>query len=447
MNNEFIKNYINYFLAAIFQFIIRLNMKFPIFSFTILAFLLISQTAVSQEKFRPGFIIANQGDTIQGYLRYKASKSTWKSCSFKETTGSESTEYNPSEILAYGYDEGKFFISKNILQSGEQKQVFLEFLIKGQANIYALADAESYRYFAETREDGLVELSEPETVVHTDSGNFYVKPKYKGKLTYMMNGYPQLMDNIEKTDLQSKSLIKLAKDYHDLACPGEECIIFESKFKPIKVKIGISGGLVFKSLNFTSRIQSNYAQGFNTGAILSISNLFFSDERFTLETGIQYSYINTFTLKNAKTRTEFEKVTYNNLIFYINPYDDIYVHDNYIKVKSLEADAQLSLVSLPLIIRYTFNSHKFFPSFGFGGVVSFTTNQNKNLKYHYFYDVLGNTFPSILGGFQAETSVKYKTGKTSNVGLGLKYLYESNIGNVNEFLITNTFVLQLIYTF
>lgn len=422
-------------------------MKFSGIIFTILAILLAGQLALSQEKFRPGFVISNQGDTIHGYLRYKASKSTWKSCSFKKTTGAESIEYSPSMILAYGFDEGKFYISKNILLSGEQKQVFLEFLIKGKASVYALAYDESYRYFAETGEDGFIELSEPETVVHTDSGSFRVKPKYKGKLRYMMDSYPQLMTNIEKTDLQSKSLIKLAKDYHDLACPGEKCIIFESKFKPIKVKIGINGGLVFKSLNFTSRIHSNYAQGFNTGAVLSISNLFFSDERFTVETGIQYSYINTFTLKNTKTYTELEKVTYNNRIYYINPYDDIYIHDNYIKVKSLEAEAQLSLVSMPLIIRYTFNSHKFFPSFGFGVVGSYVANQNKNLKYHYFYDALGNTFPKVLGGFQAETSVKYKTGKSGTIGIGLKYLYESNIGNINEFLITNTFVLQLIYTF
>jgi len=422
-------------------------MKISSIIFIILAVLLSGQKALSQEKFKPGYIISNQSDTIHGYLRYKASKSTWKSCSFKKTTDSESKEYLPSEILAYGFNEGEFFVSKSIDQSGKQKQVFLEFLIKGKANIYASADNENRRFFAETEKDGLIELSEPETIIYTDSGNFYVKPKFKGKLRYIMESYPQLMANIEETDLDSKSLIKLAKDYHNLACPGEECIIFERKFKPIKTKIEISGGLVFKSLNFTSRICSDYSPGYNFGALLNISNLFFSDERLSVVTGLQFSYTNNFTLKNFKTFTNSEKVSYNNNIYYINPYVDIYYHENYIKVKSLDVETQLSIVSLPVILKYSFNSEKFFPSFGFGGVVSFVANQNKDLKYHYFYDALGKSIPSLLGGFQAETSLKYKTGKSSNIGIGLKYLYESNIGNVNEFLVTNTIILQLIYTF
>lgn len=401
----------------------------------------------SQEKFRPGYIITTQQDTIQGLLRYKSAKTTWISCTFKKDGETVARDYSPAEISAYGFKEGKFYISKTVMQDGVEDEVFLEYLIRGHASIYALADYTGTRYFAETKRDGMVELSEPERILHTDSGHFYAKSRHKGKLRYIMNSHPELMPSIEKTELGSKQLIRLAKEYHELACPEESCIVFERQFKPVKAEFTLNGGLSLRKLNFTNRLVTDFSPGYNAGFTVNLRHLFFSDERFSIETGISYSSNNKFTFKNSESNNESEMVTYNDKIYFINPFDDRYISDQYIRATKLDVQTMLSVVSVPLSLKYTFNSDKLRPSLGIGGVLSIVTSQNNDLEYHYFSEFIGSTFPPVVGGLLAQASVSYKTGKSGFIGVGLKYQYESNMGNVNEFLTLNTLFINLSYTF
>lgn len=410
--------------------------------------LILTATATwSQEKFRPGFIITTQQDTIEGLLRYKSAKTAWISCTFKKDGETVAREYSPAEISAYGFKEGKFYTSKTVMQDGKENQVFLEFLIRGQASIYALADYTGTRYFAETKRDGMVELSEPERILHTDSGHFYAKSRHKGKLRYIMNSHPELLPAIEKTELGSKQLIRLAKEYHELACPEESCIVFERKFKPVKAEFTLNGGLSLRKLNFTNRLVTDFSPGYIAGFTVNLRHLFFSDERFSIETGISYSSNNKYTFKNSESNNESEMVTYNDKIYFINPFDDRYISDQYIRATKLDVETMLSVISVPLSLKYTFNSDKLRPSLGIGGVMSIVSSQNKDLEYHYFSEFIGSTFPPVVGGLLAQASVSYKTGKSGFIGLGFKYQYESNMGNVNEFLTINTLFVSLSYTF
>jgi hypothetical protein len=401
----------------------------------------------SQEKFRPGFIITAQQDTINGFIRYKSDQTASVSCHFMKTTEDEAKEYLPTTINAYGFQEGKFYISKTVMQEGKPTAVFLEFLIRGAVNIYSLTDNTGPRYFAETGKDGLIELSEPERVVRTDSGNFFVNSKYRGKLRVIMSSHPEIQPSIEKTTLQPKQLIRLAKEYHQLACPDETCIVFERNFKPVTAGFSLGGGITLRKLNLANKLVTDYEAGYNTVFNVSVKNLFSSDERFSLETGIGYSSNNKFTFRNSEAENQSQKVTYSGKVYYINPFEDRYISDLFIKVTKMEVETRYSLLTIPLSLKYTLNTGKIRPSAGIGGVISFVSSQNKDLHYHYFSDALGNTFPSRVGGLLLQLSADFKTGNAGFVGLGLKYLYESNFGNPNEFLVMNSLHFNLTYTF
>lgn len=424
-------------------------MKTLLAAFVITSIFLFQNISLAQDNYRKGYIITNENDTIYGLLQTRSSRLAGKQCIYKQNEDAVAIRYLPDQIAGYRFDEGKYFISKTITQFRQEQKVFLEFLIKGKANIYSLDDNEGSRFFIETEKDGFIELSEPEKTITTDSGTFYISKKYRGKLMAIMADYPQLVPVVNETDLQPKPLIHLSKEYQNLVCPTEECTVFEKRFKPIKVGISVHGGAVIKNLNMGGRIVSDNGVGYCVGASIRFRNILYSNERISLETGINLIKNNTFTFKSAESNTQSEKVIYDNKVYYINKFSQVYISDNYIKVKSLETETEISTITLPIIVHYSFLSKKLKPGIGIGGVFSFVTSQNDNLKYEFFSDRYGKTFPEKLAGFVMNASLKYKTTIKSSIELDLKYIIESSMGDINEFyrFKTKSILAQIRYNF
>jgi hypothetical protein len=209
---------------------------------------------------------------IDAYLR----------CSFKKEMNEKATDYLPGEILAYRFtDNGKFFISKETPTESGSKPFFLEYLIKGKANIYFMRDNVDH-YYIETENNKIIELSDPLTIIENKDGLRYIKPaSFIGKLKYVLANCPDLYPEIEKTKLFAPELIKLAKDYHLKICNSEQCIIFERKIKPLKIHTVIVAGVSLDK--FGSSV--DYSFGGVIGANFEFENLFFSAEQSTLKIG------------------------------------------------------------------------------------------------------------------------------------------------------------------
>ncbi len=65
----------------------------------------------AQLDFRPGYTITNSNDTIKGVLLYK-DFNTSKICKFRKGMDDNTTDYSPSDIHAFRFDDGKYYISK-----------------------------------------------------------------------------------------------------------------------------------------------------------------------------------------------------------------------------------------------------------------------------------------------------------------------------------------------
>lgn len=271
-----------------------------------------------QKDFVQGYIIKNIGDTVYGLINLGGPVVNAKYCQFKEDKTSKITKYSPSELVGYRFINGKYYISNDIsyqLNSDRmkefekietnrkngnyivknteqkdslldgfvkneliQKKVFLEYLINGRVDIYVYFD--SYgdpHYFTKLEKDSLIKLENTKGVVYNQYHDDYFieKKEYVGQLNYMLSDCDGIYSKIINTNLQNKSLIKLAKYYHYKTCTNsdEECIIYEKK--NIKTHIFIIPVLSYSNLKVTSsELTKAYKYEFKDNNIISLGAMF-----------------------------------------------------------------------------------------------------------------------------------------------------------------------------
>jgi len=200
----------------------------------IIALLLLAGTSAwAQRDYRKGYIINNQQDTIYGWIDYRGDIRNAKICSFKETETGQATDYSPTDIAAYRFTDSKFYVSRNIDNADDPKQVFLEYLVNGLANLYYYRDDRTNdNYFIE-KDGQLLELKVTEREVEVD-GKLKIQTvkTYVGVLRATLNVW-DMNNEIDKAKLEHSSLINIAKNYHMYSCTdGSECIVYEKR-KPL----------------------------------------------------------------------------------------------------------------------------------------------------------------------------------------------------------------------
>ncbi len=257
----------------------------------IILFVLSASTLYAQTDFRPGYVITNSYDTIYGQIDYRGDKLMGQICKFKPT-GNNITEYSPKDIVAYRFIDSKYFISKEVAG----KVMFLEFLIKGQVNIYYLRDKGGNHYYIDKGDMSIAEIPYDEKIITIDDKTLLSKSKkHIGILSYYMQDAPEIQTQIAKIkEPDHNNLIKVAENYHHEVCKdGEDCIIFEKKQPIIKVSVDLTAGFVaYRDLN----------QSFQSGVLL---NLWIPriNEKIYFRTGFLYSKIEDDETDNLRTPT------------------------------------------------------------------------------------------------------------------------------------------------
>ncbi len=240
-------------------------------------FTLSVSTLYAQTDFRPGYVITNSYDTIYGQIDYRGDKLMGQVCKFKSAEN-HITEYSPEDIIAYRFTDGKYYISKEIAD----KFVFLEFLIKGQVNIYYVRDKRGDHYYIDKGNMSIVEIPYEEKIILVNKKEKrHVSKKHVGMLNYYMQDVPEIQPQIAKIKKPGHNdLIKLADNYHHKVCKdGENCIIFEKRPPSIKVSLNLTAGLVtYRNLN----------QSFQGGATLNFW-MPRTNEKIYFRTGLLYS--------------------------------------------------------------------------------------------------------------------------------------------------------------
>jgi len=251
----------------------------------IFVFIILSGVINAQTDFRPGYIIKSEGDTVFGELDYRGDQLMCELCKFRLSPQADEITYFPKDIFAYRFTNNKYFISREI----KGKKVFLEFLINGQVDIYYLRNEEGDYYFIEKEGERLTELPYEEVVSRTNDGIRFTNKskKHIGILNIYLQDAIDFQNRISKTGKpEHESLIKLAKDYHNNVCEGEECIIYQKKVPFVKINYGLVGGVV----NFANLDDLN-DKFYVTGGALFYFSMPRSNEKMFLMTGILLSNV------------------------------------------------------------------------------------------------------------------------------------------------------------
>ncbi|MFO7368971.1 MAG: hypothetical protein R6X09_01735 [Bacteroidales bacterium] len=210
-------------------------------------FLLFSLASVyAQSKWKPGMVIQHKGDTLPGLIEENSLVVHHRYCFFKYDTGKVVRKFTPDQITGYRFTDGNFFVSKPVKFKDEEELMFLQFIVKGKANLYFYR-GESDRYFIE-KDDQLVELQNSlREVVAGNRKLLQERKEYVGMLSVLMQD-AGMYDEIQKTDLGEKSLINITREYHNRICKDEACVIYEKQRIPAEINVGVSFGVYSKKM-------------------------------------------------------------------------------------------------------------------------------------------------------------------------------------------------------
>lgn len=224
-------------------------MKLPIAVGSIL-FLFFS-LAHAQADFRPGFIITLQRDTMEGFVAFQGNKRNSIRCKFKTSLTEKATIYEPSELVAYGFSEGRYYIADSIIDSKNSSGiVFYETLIAGKATLLRY----NSRLFIKKEESLPLELKKIDELIVVDGKRGIVTKKdYVGLLNASFRECSNIVLLVQQTanlGLLPKKIVPLFEEYNQ--CVQSEYQIFNVKQPWLRAVVSLAGGLSVSDLQFSA---------------------------------------------------------------------------------------------------------------------------------------------------------------------------------------------------
>lgn len=314
----------------------------------------LAEFSFSQTDFRKGYVITNARDTLFGLVDYREKAKAYKSCDFKASKSQNTITYEPGSIIGYGFENDKFFQSREISIKNQPSQVvFLEVIVSGPVSLFKFEDT----YFIEKGNEGLQQLINEKKEVFVEGKKVLKNTnQHIGTINMLVFDCAEIRTRVQKIRLSEKDLTNLIEDYN--RCKGASSITFKAKKPWTKVIIGLTGGLNVSQLGFDTNPGYEHLTGdFEVskspmiGASFDILSPRLS-ERISFHGDLLYltsKYYN-YTLYNSSSSVE----------------------RNYVTI-------ELQQLKVPIGIRYTFPKREFTPYFNAG--ISSTIHLSSNSKW------------------------------------------------------------------
>jgi hypothetical protein len=388
----------------------------------------ISETA-GQTDFQLGYIITIENDTIIGLIDYRGDIRNSKKCSFKTDKDSAIIEYKPFDIKGFRFTDGKFYVSKSILIENSKDSIFVEYLVNGIADLYYYRNIDQDHYLIEKNNGEMFELSNEKIYgFDKDRKTRYIRNsnKYIGLLKVAFSDCSQLYPQVDKAELNHKSLINITKNYHDFICQDQKCIIYEKQLPIIKI---IFAPVINFNLS-TAKIEHNS---------------FYSSFNFNKSTSLSAGGVLNISLPriNDKLSSQIEVLTGENYFHSFLMYDEVPIINYYdFHIRSIYLNGLISL-------KYTYPQGKLRPI----GNLGFSLYYSIHPEYKIILEqVSGSTvftfednnipIPSFLYGGFGKIGVNYYLNEQIFLFLTLSYGF--NYGyNVKSSILINTIGVNL----
>lgn len=318
----------------------------------------------------------------------------------KVKKGKEIIKFTPYEISEYGFNEDRTYVSKDIYISDSSEKVFLERLVKGETNLYYYKGKNIKTFFLEKDSTIFIEISKK-----NNNG-------YKSILNEFTNDCNAVSNAIKLVRYNKKSLAKLTERYNN-------CELKPFPFLRYGVIIGYEIDKLIPNSNveidYLNEFSYKYESGYTIGLFID-NPILVSDFSFHAE--INYSK---------------QSFSYN------------------IKEENKDIDLliNISSLSIPLILRYTYPSLKFRPYINLGGIFSYHFNNKINSLFEANIDdniieinkISNSTIYDHQAGFNLGGGIQYSLDYRRSIFIELRYNKLYGISNSGSF---NNDVLQIL---
>lgn len=253
-------------------------MKKVLITILLMAFYLVMN---AQSNFKEGYVVTLKGDTIHGAIKWQNDVMKSERCIFKDVSDNIKI-YHPDDIAAYGFERGKYFVTRFARYKKEVKRVFAEYLVKGKKSLYYFRDRAGFHYLLSYKKDTIIEIPFRERDVYvTDKGSFEGPPLQTGFLKLYFKDEPSLYNEIDNIhELGFNNLIALTKKYNQLVC-GNNC--YKVYYKEPSIKLGFELRVGIEHLKGATRRM--YLPQFGGLLYLGLPR---ANRRIALKTGILY---------------------------------------------------------------------------------------------------------------------------------------------------------------
>lgn len=399
----------------------------------------VATIARAQNDWQDGYLIQMNGNTIHGFVDKRDSRSNSQKCYFKTSLDSEPEVFLPTDLYGYRFGNGKYYISKTVKDIDPDNPVFLEYIVKAEASLYHYRDSESH-FFIE-KDSMLYELVNTESDIEQNDAIYRTNnSEYIGVLTYLLRD-ADIGGAIQHTELNTKSLTKLANKYHNVVCSDEECIIYERKPDKAKLHLSVYGGVSFDRINFGDAVESNYGLSYLAGVKTDLEHIFNWLENLYISTGLEIQYRSNYSLHNMQA-DQTEYITYNNETYRLS-------NDDYsFTTESLDVEINTWLLKIPITFNYYLAKGNVKPYLGGGLLSMFTLSQNKDFIYQSFNGLYEQSIPTFHFGYMINAGAQYKINKKQSLFTELSF-ESTQTTQVNEILRFNhhAFIFKCGYRF
>jgi hypothetical protein len=225
----------------------------------------ISHPSLGQENYLPGYIVALDGDTLNGYVDYRNWERNPNKISFKQKNGEGILSYTPMDIRGFGVSDEIYEsavikteispVSTMELKYNKELDIrtdtaFLQAVVKGVKSLYFYKNKLGKEQFYIWKDAGYELLVYKKYLKDVDGRSVIVEnKKYIGQLTIYLGECATIQDKITGADYQKNSLEKIFLAYY--MCTQAE-IRFHKKTEKLTNSFGVIAGASFSSLTFRS---------------------------------------------------------------------------------------------------------------------------------------------------------------------------------------------------
>lgn len=257
---------------------------------TLFTLLVNRQSAFSQNKFHPGYIIHSSGDTANGFVKLNSQIKTPSSIFFKASETSKELEYLPTAIRGF-FDGESHYVAAHVIidepsegTSREQvpdftfytNNVFLKYLVKGDKSLLYLRPDDDRDHFYISKNDTFELLLFKEYLKADEVGGtarLSVK-KYVSQLMDYFRDNNSAQKAVAKTEFKYNKLVRLFNNYYTGSTSRTPVVGVEKKFRvELSALAGVSstnakfGGSAYENVGHNS--STNFMGGLSVDLLLA----------------------------------------------------------------------------------------------------------------------------------------------------------------------------------